>query len=188
VLLGVLVAGALGACSGEAPAPRPQTEREYREQREREIMDSGPSWAQRLAAAPGEDDIDRAISLLRTADDYDYNAVDFLANELSLASDRRVVKALIEVVAQASFPARNRAATALGTYGETEARNAILMRLKRDPHFAGPLIVALGQLGDERVVRELEYLASHSDDPLVIQNAGIAKRLIEKRLEQVTLR
>jgi HEAT repeat protein len=148
------------------------------------VIDSGPIWPQRLAAAPGRDDIDRAIALLDTTDgeDYDYNAVDFLANELSIARDRRIVDALIEVIANASFPTRDLAATALAKYGETQARTVIMERLK-DAYFAGPLIVALGKLGDEQTMRELEYIAERTDDPLVAQNANLAKQLIEERLD-----
>ena len=184
LLVGACSATVLIACSGESPQPPVQSSREYAQQREREMMDTGPTWPQRLAAAPGRDDIDRAISLLKTTggEHYDHNAVDFLANELSIARDQRTVDALIEVVANASFPSRDLAATALARYGETQARNVIMERLK-DGHFAGPLISALGQLGDERTMRELEYMAERSDDPLVAQNANLARGLIEQRLK-----
>ncbi len=55
-------------------------------------------------------------------------------------------------------------------------------RLKDGP-FAGPLISALGQLGDQRTMRELEYMAGRTDDLLVAQNANLAKQLIEQRLK-----
>jgi HEAT repeat protein len=153
---------------------------EYTEQREREMNATGPAWEDQLAAAPGNDDIDKAISLLHVKDDYDYRAVDFLANELSARRDSRVINALVEVVSYASFPARDRAATALAKADATEARGAILDRLK-EPNFAGPLVAALGRLGDDSTVRQLSDLATNTDDMRVRRNANEAKHLIAVR-------
>jgi hypothetical protein len=183
VTLGLLLLGvaAVAGCGGDHPAARPQSAREYAEQREREINATGPSWAQRLAAAPGADDVERAIALVRTNDDYDYQAVDFLAHELSVARDSRIETALIEVVANASFPSRDRAATALAKAGVTEARTAMLARMQ-EPTATQPLIAALGQIGDASTVHELSYLAWHTDDLRIRQNANMVKHLIAVRL------
>ena len=177
----VLSALMLAGCSGDRDAPRVQSSRDYAEQREREINYAGSTWEERLAAAPGADDIERAIALTRSTADYDYGAVDFLANELSVARDPRVAAALIDVISNAAFPARNRAAQALGKAGVTEARTAILLQL-HEPNFAGPLVGALGELGDESTARELSYLAERTDDLEVRRNANAARQLIENRL------
>jgi hypothetical protein len=171
-----LVAG----CSREPDSPRVQSSREYAQQREREMNATGPSWAQRLAAAPGEDDTAKALTLLKTGDDYDYNAVDFLAKELSVARDPRIENALIEVVAYASFPPRDRAATALANAGVTEARTAMLTRLQ-EPNATGALVAALGRLGDDSTVHELSYLVEHTDNMGVRRNANEVKHLIAVR-------
>jgi hypothetical protein len=56
------------------------------------------------------------------------------------------------------------------------------MERLKDAYFAGPLIVAPGKLCDEQTMREIEYMAERTDDPLVAQNANMAKQLIEERL------
>jgi HEAT repeat protein len=178
VLLAPLV---LLGCSSGGNEPRVQSSREYAAEREREINDAGPTWEQRLAAAPGADDIERAIALAKSTGDYDFGAVDFLANELMVAKDPRIVAALIDVVDHAAFPSRNRAATALAKAGITEARTVILLKL-HEPNFAGDLVAALGALGDESTVRELTYLAERTEDPQVRRNANSAKHLIAVRL------
>lgn len=146
------------------------------------MNDTGPSWEQQLAAAPGEDDVARALTLLRRGDEFDYRAVSLLADELGVTpGDERIRRALIEVVEGASFPARDVAAKALGKHGVAEARTALLKQLEQ-PHFAGAIVVALGAVGDESTVRELDYLAEHTSDPLVAQNARMTKQLIWERL------
>ena len=175
----VLSALALGACGGEKQ--HEQTAREYAEAREREINDPGPTFDQRLAAMPGDDDIDRAIALATNTPDYDFGAIDLLANELLVKRDPRIVNALIDAVSHAAFPSRNRAAEALGKANIIEARTAILLQLK-NAHFAGDLVEALGRLGDEATVHELSYLAENTDSDEVRSNANAVKHLIAKRL------
>ena len=177
----VLFALTLLGCSGNSPAPHEQTAREYAEQRERDINYAGPTFEQRLAAEPGKDDIDRAIALAHSVDDYDFGAVDFLGNELLVSRDPRIVSALIDVVSHAAFPSRNRAATALAKANVVQARTAILTQLGKSPNFAGELVAALGQLGDETTVHELSYLATNTDNPQVRSNANAAKHLIAVR-------
>lgn len=172
----------LASCGRPPDGARPLSAREYAEQREREINDSGPSWAQELAAAPGADDVERAIALLHRGNDIDYRAVSLLVDELDVSpNDERIRRVLIEVVNEASFPARDLAAGALGKHGVTEARSVLLKKLEQ-PHFAGPIVVALGQLGDASTVRELDYLAEHASDEQVARSARSAKQLIEERL------
>jgi len=178
----VLSALALGACGGGGGTPHVQTSREYAEAREREINDPGPSFDQRLAAMPGDDDIDRAIALATSTPDYDFGAVDLLGNELLVKRDPRIVTALIDAVSHAAFPSRNRAASALAKANIIEARTAILLQLK-NAQFAGDLVEALGQLGDESTVHELSYLAANTESAEVRGNANAAKHLIAKRIE-----
>src|SRR5580765_3537536 len=130
----VVVALALGACGGGGEKQHEQTAREYAQAREREINDPGPTFDQRLAAMPGDDDIDRAIALAASTPDYDFGAVDLLGNELLVKRDPRIVTALIDAVSHAAFPSRNRAAQALGKANIIEARTAILLQLK-NAHF-----------------------------------------------------
>jgi len=177
----VLAALALGACGGGSGTQHVQTPREYAEAREREINDPGPTFDQRLAAMPGDDDIDRAIALATSTPDYDFGAVDLLGNELLVKRDPRIVAALIDAVSHAAFPSRNRAASALAKANIIEARTAILLQL-RNAHFAGDLVGALGQLGDESTVHELSYLAANTESAQVRSNANAAKHLIAKRL------
>ncbi|MGH8265625.1 MAG: hypothetical protein ACRETU_14035 [Steroidobacterales bacterium] len=172
----------LAGCGRQPAEPREQTPQEYAAARERDINYAGPTWAQRLAAMPGDDDIDRAIALAKSLPDYDFGAVDFLGNELVAKRDPRIVAALMDTVSNAAFPARNRAAEALAKANVHEARTVILWQLGKSPNFAGDLVAALGQLGDESTVRQLSDLASNTDNELVRSNANRAKHFIAVRM------